>query len=731
MHGLSDRQLLVFLVQFTALLGAARVLGALARRLGQPSVTGEILAGVLLGPTVLGALLPRVEAFVFPADPRQGELLELLSWIGMILLMLRTGIDTDLSRWRTLKGPALLASVCGIAVPFAVGVAIGFAVPADLVGRGGRSLFTLFIATAMSISAVKVIAKILLDLHLTRRDVGFVIIGASIFDDTLGWVILAIVVRAARTGGFDASGVLLALSATAGFGLFAMLVVRPLAGRAIRWLEREARLEHATTSAVLLLMLTCGALTQALGLHAIFGAFVAGLVVGESPRIKEGTLESIDSVVIGVFAPVFFAYSGLEVRALALPAWPITALVLGGAILGKVVGAGLGARLGGMRAREALAVGIGLSARGSTELVVARIGLDLGVLAAPMYALIILVPIVTCLATPVLLRAVLRGLPLGEAEAYRVAGEAVERRSLIRRRGAKILVPISGAPHALQALRLAAPLAKLPGATLVGLSVEAPGRGGAGARDGAAEAEVAARSEAIAREFELSDFHATVVAAQSVEEAITAELARDYDLVFLGLARARALSHRLLRAILASGHSDVVVVRAGPAEGAFRRILLPVTGTAPSRAAAELAFLYGRETRAHLHLLHVVEPDEVESRHALAELRLVGTRMLEELVERGRREGVEVSSRLAVSRFPGRVILATAADERADLALLGAAPRFLERRAFFGATAELVLARAQCAVALYAGGVRPEALRATTPEPPAPRAGEEAGATLH
>src|SRR5512138_2731210 len=452
MRGLSEHQLLVLLVQFAVLLGAARLLGGLARRFGQPSVMGEVIAGVLLGPTVLGNLLPAVEAGIFPNDAEQRGLLELLSWVGMILLMLRTGIDTDVSRWRTLKGPALLASVLGIALPFAVGIAIGLVVPADLVGKGGRPLFTVFVGTAMSISAVKVIAKILLDLDLMRRDVGFVILGASILDDTIGWVILAIVVRVASTGRFGIESVAATLAATAGFGLAAMLVVRP---RAVRWLEREGRLEHGTTSAVVVLTLACGAITQALGIHAIFGAFVAGLIVGESPRIKEGTLESIDSMVMGVFAPVFFAYSGLKVEALTLPSWRVTALVLGGAIVGKVIGAGVGARAGGMRARDALAVGIGLSARGSTELVVARIGMDLGVLAAPMYALIVLLPIVTSLATPPLLRSVLRKLRPSGDEARRLAHEASDDRSVIRRRGTKILVPTSGEPHAVQALRLA------------------------------------------------------------------------------------------------------------------------------------------------------------------------------------------------------------------------------------------------------------------------------------
>ncbi len=719
MHGLTEHQLLVFLLQFTALLAAARLLGALARHFGQPSVMGEVIAGVLLGPPILGKLLPGVQAALFPKDAQQSGLLELLSWIGMILLMLRTGIETDLSRWRALKGPALLATILGVAVPFAVGVGIGLIVPEALVGRGGRPLFIAFLGTAMSISAVKVIAKILLDLNLMRRDVGFVILGASILDDTVGWVILAVVVRVATTGHFGFESVAVTLGATAGFGLFAMLVLRPLAGRAIRWLEREGRLEHGTITAVLVLTLACSALTQALGIHAIFGAFVAGLIVSESPRIKEATLESLDSMVLGVFAPVFFAYSGLQVQALTLPGWEITALVLGGAILGKVIGAGLGARLGGMRLRESIAVGIGLSARGSTELVVARIGMDLGVLGPPMYALIILIPIVTSLATPPLLRLSLRGLPPGDDEAKRLADEADEERSLIKRRGTKILVPTSGEPHAVQALRLAAPLARLPGATLVGLSVVTPRDGGEVGRDGRLdgdEKEVTARSRAVVDEFHLPDFHSTVVPARSVEEAVKAEVARGYDLVFLGVSRPSALSHRLLRSLLASGHCELVLVRMGRETGAFRRIVVPVTATAPSRAAAELAFLYARETGARLQLVHVVEPDAARDGRALAELRAMGTHMLDELVERGGKEGVEVRSRLLISRYPARAVLDLSLEEGADLILLGANPRHVGQRAYFGPQADRILADAPCAVAIYAGGVRREALQAAVPK---------------
>jgi nucleotide-binding universal stress UspA family protein len=439
-------------------------------------------------------------------------------------------------------------------------------------------------------------------------------------------------------------------------------------------------------------------------------------------------------MVLGVFAPVFFAYSGLKVQALALPGWPVTTLVLGGAIAGKILGAGLGARLGGMPLRQAIAVGVGLSARGSTELVVARIGMDLGVLGPPMYALIVLIPIVTSLATPVLLRLALRGVPPGGDEARRLAEEAEEERALIRRRGTKILVPTSGEPHAIQALRLAAPLARLPGATLVGLSVATRAQGPPGrvARGDGDEKEMAERSRAIAEELDLPDFHGNVVTAGSVDEAVKAEVERGYDLVFLGVSTPSALSHRLLRSLLASGRCEVVLVRIGRDARPFRRIVVPVSGTAPSRAAAELAFLYARETGARLHLLHVLDPDAAPDRRAAAELRALGARLLDDLVASGRQEGLDVRARLVSSRHPSRAVLDLAVEDGADLVLMGATPRYVAKRAYFGATTDRVLAAASCAVAVYAGGVRPEALRAAVPDAPQAAArptGGEAGGT--
>lgn len=711
MHGLTEHEVFLFLVQFALLLAAARTLGAVAQKLRQPTVVGELLAGVLLGPAVLGHFFPGVEHALFPPEARQQNLLEMLSWLGMILLILRTGLEVDLRLWQQLGKAALFTSFLGIVVPYALGFAVGEKLPQSLLVAGhDRMVFALFLATAMSISAVKVIAKTLLELKLMRRDIGAIILAASITDDTVGWILLSIVSSIAVSGVVSPATVMKPLGATVLFVAAAALLGRPLVRRTIGWIERGGRLEHSTTTAILVLTLAFAAATERLGIHAVFGAFVAGVLVAESPRVREATLEALDSVIIGVFAPIFFVYTGLKVASLALPPAGITALILGGAIAGKVVGAGLGARLGGLRPLSALAVGIGMSSRGSMELVVARIGIDLGVLSPTIYAAIVLVPIVTSFTTPLLLRAAAKAVKPEPAEAERLDREAETERAVIRREGTKILVATTGGTRSYQALRFAGQVARLPGATLVAVAVlpdaPEPERPKMLQRRRALTEEVTKQAfDAFAAEDPPPDFHPQTVRAPSPVEAIRQELRRGYDLVFLGAGRRRMVTNRLLTATLEQGGSNVVVVSGETFPQRFRRILVPTAGGFAARGAAELAVLYAEAVGAELVVLHVVETLSIE--HEVQEqLRRVGTRVVTELAALGEQHGIRVESRIRVSRSAGRCILREAEEMEADLIVLGALPRVPGRSTFLGNTVEYVLGNAPCGVALFVPAVR-------------------------
>lgn len=711
MRALSEHTVYIFLLQFAVMLALARGFGALARKFRQPGVLGELLAGILLGPAVFGHLLPGAHAALFPSNQEQEHLLEMLSWLGMIFLILRTGLELDLRLLRLLGRAALLASAVGIVLPFATGFFLGHAMPGGLLVKGSdRNVFALFLATAMSISAVKVIAKTLLDLKLTRRDVGAIILAASIADDTVGWVLLSIVSSIAMSGAVSPAAVLRPLGATLLVIAGAALVGRPLVRRLISWIER-GRFEHSTTSAVVVLTFALAALTEKLGIHAVFGAFIAGLLITSLPRIRQSTLDALDSATMGVFAPIFFVYTGLRVTTLSLPPLGITAGILGLAIVGKVVGAGLGAKLGGLRAASALAVGIGMSSRGSMELVVARIGMDLGVLSPTLYAAIVLIPIVTSFTTPVLLRAAVRAAKPDEGEAARLDEEEEKDKAVIKREGARILVALSGGPRSLHAMRLAAPLARLPGATMVALSVVAQkgGRVLTNQRRRPLTEEMTRETVAkFAAEEHVPDLQPRIVRALSPATAIHEEVQHGYDLVFVGAGRRRTVANRVLTAALQEGGASAVLLSGESFPEAFRKILVATDGAYAARGATELAMLYAKATGAQLAAVSIVDP-QLRGTEAGEQSESVGMRVVTDVAELGAQHGVAVDAHVRWSSSAGRTIVEAAREVNADLIVLGAMPQLLGRRTFLGNTVEYVLRSAPCPVALFV----PRAPRAT------------------
>ena len=702
MRALSEHAVFLFLLQFGLLLAAGRLLGAVAARFREPSVLGELLAGILLGPAIFGHLWPAGRALLFPRDQEQEHMLEMISWIGMILLILRTGLEVDLRFWKYLGRAALLTSLIGIIIPFSTGIELGRFMPQDLIGKGDRTVFAIFLATAMSISAVKVIAKTLLDLKLMRRDVGAVILAASITDDTIGWILLSIVSSIAASGSVSVGHVLEPVGATALVIAFSLTFGRGIVRKVISWAERARRTEFATVSAIVVLTFLMAAATQRLGIHAVFGAFVAGVLVTQSPRVRQATLDALDSVILGVFAPIFFVYTGLKVSTLSLPPLSITALILGVAILGKVIGGGLGARLGGMRWGAALAVGIGMSSRGSMELVVARIGMDLGVLTPSLYAAIVLIPVVTSFTTPALLKLAVDSIKPAPAEAMRLEQQVDDERALIRREGPKLLVAVSGGERSVQALRLAAPLARLPGATLVALSV-VPENGEQARprhrRAALAEDDVQQVLESFAQEEKLPDLQKRVVSAQSPVAVIHDEIQQGYDLVFVGAGRRRMVSNRILSAAMEEGGPSVVVLSGDRFPRTFQRILLATDGGFAARGAAELAILYASATNAEVHALSVIEASGPSE-----ELRTARARVVNDVVEMGARNKVRIEPRVERGSSAARTIVEAAWSLSADLIVLGAVPEVLGRRSFLGNTAESVLRTAPCAVALFIPG---------------------------
>jgi Kef-type K+ transport system membrane component KefB len=401
---MTEHQLFLFLLEVAVLFLAARIGGEIAARIGIPLHVGELVVGMLLGPSLLGWVWPGGFEALFPSDPLQRSLLEIFSWTGIIFLVLLGGLETNLGVLRRARRAVLGGWIGGFGLPLVAGFALGMFFPPTLIPPTiERPVFALFLATAMSISAIPVIARILMDLNLYRTRVGMIILSTAIADDTIGWIVLSVVAGLA-TGGLESWAVVRTVALTVGFVLVAFTVGRKFVRKAMRF-TRRLRAPYADLAMMMLLIFGAGALTQAIGVHLVLGAFVAAILIGRLRRLDPRTHEAIRRVGMGFFVPFFFAYTGIKVDLTTLQGsglvFALLAVVV--ACLGKVIGGGVGTRLGGLPFWEAAAVGFGLNARGAMELVIAAIGLSLGVLNEPSYAIIVLIAVITTvMAAPTL-----------------------------------------------------------------------------------------------------------------------------------------------------------------------------------------------------------------------------------------------------------------------------------------------------------------------------------------
>ncbi|WP_264653371.1 cation:proton antiporter [Actinoplanes cyaneus] len=412
--------LLTFLLQVSVLLVVALGLGRLAVRLGLPALVGELLTGVLLGPSLLGTIAPGLLSWVLPADAGQLHLVDAVGQFGVLLLVGVTGIQLDTTMLRKRGVTGLRVSLAGLLLPLALGVGAGFLVPAALLtDHSERGVFALFLGVAMCVTAIPVIAKILADMGLLHRDIGQLTLAAGTVDDAVGWFLLS-VVSAAATTGVRAGAVSLSILYLVLFVAAAYFLGRPAA----RWLMRRVHGGPRVTVAVVVILLGAAA-TQAMGMEALFGAFVAGLLIGQA-RDGEGLLwkdlTPLRTVVLSVLAPLFLATAGLrmDLTALADPKVLLAGIaLLLVAVIGKFAGAYLGARASRLSHWEGIALGAGMNARGVVEVVVATTGLRLGVLSIATYTVIVLIAVVTSVMGPPILRLAMSRLEQTPAEQQR------------------------------------------------------------------------------------------------------------------------------------------------------------------------------------------------------------------------------------------------------------------------------------------------------------------------
>ena len=403
--------LLFLLADLAAIIIAARVFGALARKLGQPGVIGEMLAGIILGPTVLGRIFPGLPAQLFPAHVPLRQLADL----GLIFFMFLVGLELDPRLIRKEGRRAFAISFSGVAVPFALGALIG--IPLLTLNNGGRFAegvtgtptplaFSLFMGAAMCITAFPVLARILVERGLYKSPLGTATLCAAAVDDVTAWILLAGVVGISRSGSAAAAGISFLLTAI--FAGFLLTVGRRLLAMLAK---RHDALGHLTVDQVAIVvvgLLLSAYATEWIGVHAIFGAFIFGAIMPHQSRMTRELTDKIEDFTVIVLLPVFFTVAGLRTNLFAIDSPELitwTLVIIGAAIFGKLAGCGMAARLNGYSTRDSFALGTLMNTRGLTELVILSVGLGLGVLSDRTFAMMVVMALLTTfMAAPILNR---------------------------------------------------------------------------------------------------------------------------------------------------------------------------------------------------------------------------------------------------------------------------------------------------------------------------------------
>lgn len=401
---------LVVIVQLVVIMAAARASASWLRRWGQPVVCGEIAAGLILGPSLLGRISPVLERQIFDASVAPS--FAIMSQLGLILLMFLMGLEFDFGRLAENRPAALSISAAGVALPFALGMALGHVMHPALGLTGSRLNFSLFMAAAMSITAIPILGRIMIELGVHRTSIGTLTISAAAVDDVTGWIILAVVTAITRSA-FSPVKVALIVGEVIAYAAVMILVVRPLVSKwALAQVKKNGgELSLNALAALLIMVLLSAAVTNLIGIFSIFGGFVMGAILFDQKEVGQAIRARLNDFVAVFFLPIFFTYTGLRTNIGSMQGyrlWGFCGLVLLAASIGKFGGCTLAARVSGVTWRESAAVGVMMNTRALMELIVVNVGYDLGVIPKSVFFMLVLMAVTTTYVTTPILRRVLR-----------------------------------------------------------------------------------------------------------------------------------------------------------------------------------------------------------------------------------------------------------------------------------------------------------------------------------
>lgn len=418
---LSPIEIESFLLQIAVLLGVAYVGGQVFKRWKQPTLIGNIIAGVLLGPTILGHWFPEFQILIFKPDQTQANMLSAITWVGLLLFLMEAGIDVNLNVLKRTGSQSIWVSAGGLVIPMISGFTLGALIPENfLIKSSDRFTLSLFLAVSMSISALPPIAMVLREKSMLRHKIGQIALGSAMLDDIVAWILVAVMTSLYLTGHFDGLAAAKTTGAALTFLGISYAVARPLMTRFISWHNGISPGASAQLSILIFFGITGGVITSWLGLESALGVFVVGILIGAAPSLQKNAVHALSLIVSAFLAPLYFGLAGLRLNLWSVLEWNTSGLlltVLSVAFVSKLIGVYLGAWIAGLSKWERVTLGFGMNARGGTEIIIATIGLSIGLLSKEIYSIIIVMAVVTVILAVPLMTWVLSKIALeGEPE---------------------------------------------------------------------------------------------------------------------------------------------------------------------------------------------------------------------------------------------------------------------------------------------------------------------------
>ncbi|HCR76459.1 MAG TPA: cation/H(+) antiporter, partial [Chryseobacterium sp.] len=391
--------LALLLAQIVTIILVARLFGWICMKIKQPSVIGEMIAGIVLGPSLVGMYFPEFSAFLFPKESLGN--LQFLSQIGLILFMYIVGMELDLSVLRKKAHDAVVISHASIIIPFALGIGLSYFIYKEFAPEGIQfTSFALFIAIAMSITAFPVLARIVQERNLQKTKLGTVVITCAAADDITAWCILAAVIAIVKAGSFESS-IYVILMAIA-YVFFMIKIVRPFLKRIGDLQAGKSTINKPMVAIFFLTLILSAYATEVIGIHALFGAFMAGAIMPENAKFRTLFIDKVEDVALVLLLPLFFVFTGLRTQIGLLNdshLWITAGFIILTAVIGKFAGSALTAKFLGINWKESLTIGALMNTRGLMELIVLNIGYDLGVLSPQIFAMMVIMALFTTFMT--------------------------------------------------------------------------------------------------------------------------------------------------------------------------------------------------------------------------------------------------------------------------------------------------------------------------------------------